>query len=177
KADEKQGPFYELGYKNWNTTDVKKGRDGSLDRTDAYVLLGMGFSEKTRVYLGGKISLGEIESFLLSDSSSATTKSDYINNVLGIRIGIGEASSIYAEQRFLKRKIDFQNISYDNTQRYQEEKLTIGVELNDQISLELKFGKTRIEKSYNEKVISFQSHQYRQTDNLIGVSVNMQFSE
>lgn len=177
KAEEKQGPFYELGYKRWITTDIKNGRDGSLERTDAYVLLGMGFSENTHIYLGGKISQGEIESKLLSDSSFATRKSDHVNNVLGLRFGIGEDSSVYIEQRLLKRKIDFENISYENTQRYQEEKLTIGVQLNDQLSLELKFGKTRIEKSYIERVINFQSYQYRQTDNLIGVSVNMQFTE
>lgn|GEM_PF-2487586 len=177
KAEDKQGPFYELGYKKWDSTEVKNDREGSLERTEVYVLLGMGFSKNSHVYLGEKVSRGEIESFLLSDNSEATRKSDYANNVLGVHIGFGEDSSIYVERRFLKRKIDFNNISYENTQRYQEEKLTIGVGINDQISVDLKFGKTRVEKNYIERVINFQSYRYQQTDNLIGISVNMQFSE
>jgi hypothetical protein len=177
RAEEKQGPFYELGVKKWDSIDVKKGREGSLERTEVYVLLGMGFSENTHIYLGEKISEGTIKSFLLRDNSQAARKSNYTNNVLGVRVGIGEDSSVYVERRFLIRKIDFDNIFYENTQRYQEEKLTIGVELNDQLSVELQFGKTRVEKSYLNKVTTPQSYRYQQSDNLIGISVKMQFSE
>lgn len=177
KATDKQGPFYELGYKNWNSTDVKNDRNGSLERTEIFVLLGMGFSENTHIYLGQKISEGLIESLLLNDNSSTERKSHYTNNVLGVRVGIGEDSGIYVERRFLKRKIDFENVSYDNTQRYQEEKLTIGAELNDQFSFELQFGKTQVEKSYIDRAITLQSYQYQQVDNLIGISVKMKFSE
>jgi len=177
KAEEKQGPFYELGVKKWDSMDVKNGREGSLERTEVYLLLGMGFSENTHIYLGEKISEGAIKSFLLRDNSQAARKSNYTNNVLGIRVGIGEDSGVYVERRFLKRKIDFDNIFYENTQRYQEEKLTIGAELNDQFSVELQFGKTRVEKSYIYTDITPQSYRYQQSDNLIGISVNMQFSE
>ena len=177
KASDTQGPFYELGLKKWNDTDTKNNREGSLERNEAFIMLGMGFSENTHIYLGGKTVTGEISTVLEADDSDAIRKSDYSNNVLGIRIGIGETSSIYVEQRFLNRKIDFENISYENAHRYKEEKLTLGAELNSRFSFELKFGKTRIQKSYTESVVNFQSYRYLQTDNLIGVSVNMRFSE
>lgn len=177
KATDTQGPFYELGFKKWRDTGIKDGRSGSLDRDEAYVMLGMGFSENTHIYLGGKNSQGKITSIIESDNSEATRKSHYTNNVLGFRIGIGEESSVYVEQRFMNRKIEFTNHAYENTHRYQEEKLTIGTELNDRLSLELKFGKTRIEKNYTSDIVTYESYRYRQVDNLIGVSVNMRFSE
>ncbi len=177
KAADKRGPFYELGYKKWNSTEVKDDRQGSLERTEVYVLLGMGFSENTHTYLGEKVSEGAIESVLLSNNSDTKRKSNYTNSVLGVRIGIGEDSGIYIERRLLKRKIDFDNTSYDNIQRYQEEKLTIGAELNDQLSFELQFGETRVEKTYTYKVPTSQSYRYQQSDNLIGISVNIKFSE
>ncbi len=177
KATDTQGPFYELGVKKWNDTDVKNNREGSLEKDEAFIMLGMGFSENTHIYLGGKASVGKITSVLLADNSDATRKSNYSNNVLGFRISIGEDSSVYIEQRYLRRKINFENTSYENTQRYQEEKITLGAEFNDQFSFELKFGKTRIEKSYIDRVIDPQSYRYQQTDNLIGISVKMRFSE
>jgi len=177
KATNKRGPFYELGLKKWVTTDVKNNREGSLERTEASVLLGMGFSKNTGVYLGEKISQGNIKTILLRDGTDAIRKSDTTNQVQGIRIGIGEARGIYLERQFLKRRINFENISYENTQHYQKEKLAVGAELTDQFSVELTFGETRIEKRYIERAVANQAYRYRQTDNLVGISVSMQFSE
>lgn len=177
RAIDTEGPFYELGLRQWNDTAVNDHRDGSLERSEAFVMLGMGFSENTIVFLGGKASSGKIESRLLADNSEARRQSSYTNNVIGLRLGIGEESSIYAEQRFLTRTIDFDNTAYENTQQYAEEKLTLGLELNEQFSFELKFGKTRIEKDTIERAVNYRAYQYRQTDNLVGISVNMRFSE
>lgn len=177
KASDTQGPFYELGLKHWNDEDIKNGQSGSLERSEIFVMLGIGFSEDTTVYLGGKSTRGRIETVLEADNSDAVRKSEYTNNVLGFRFGIGEESNVYIEQRFLKRKIDFENVSYENTHRYEEEKLTLGTRLNHRFSFELKFGKTRINKSYSEHIVADRSYRYKQTDNLVGISVNMRFSE
>ncbi len=177
RATDTKGPFYELGFKKWQDTGIKNGRSGSLDQDEAFLMLGIGFSENTHIYLGCKNAHGKITSILEADNSEAARESHYTNNVLGFRIGIGDQSSVYIEQRFMNRKIEFVNHAYENTHRYREEKLTIGTELNDRLSLELKFGKTRIEKNYTSNVVAYESYRYRQADNLIGVSVNVRFSE
>lgn len=177
KAGNTQGPFYELGLKSWNDSSVEDDRNGSLQRSEGFVFLGIGFSENTAAYVGGKASAGRIESRLLSDNSSALRETDTTSNVFGIRFGLGEQSSIYIEQHFLNQRIDFKNIVYENAHHYRERKLTVGTRINNRFSFELKFGRTYIDKSYTERVVNNQSYRYQQEDNLVGISLNVRFSE
>jgi len=177
KAANTRGPFYELGLKTWQDSSVREGRSGSLQLHEGFLLLGIGFSENTALYAGGRASAGSIESRLRLDDSRALRESGRAGNVLGVRFGLGDERGIYIERQCMNHEIEFENISYENSHRHREEKLTIGAMASNRLSVELKLGKTRIDKSYAERVVSGQSYRYRQDDNLIGVSVNMRFSE
>ena len=75
------------------------------------------------------------------------------------------------------RGINFDNISYNSDNSYLEDEITIGLRINQRFSIEFKIGNTTVIKEYNESVINNQSYYYKQKDNLIGISLNLQFSD
>ncbi|MCP4755567.1 MAG: hypothetical protein GY866_32290 [Proteobacteria bacterium] len=174
RAEDKEGPYFELGLKKWDSKKAKDDRTGSLERIDSFVVVGMGFSENSGLFIGEKISKGKIATTLLADGSAAERESVSSNPILGFEIGLTEDSSIYMERELSNSKIDFENVSFSIENKNFEDSVTIGTRLNQHLRLELKTTKTIIEKKYTEQN---QTYNYKQTDDLIGVSLRLRFPE
>ncbi len=175
-APNKSEAYVEAGLKKWFSKDMADNRDGSLESTEVFVVFGYGFSEKSMFYISERYSSGKIETTLLSDSSSIKQKSSSSRSIIGLEYSISDESSIFFEQRSLNEKVDFDNVSYSNEKESSEDELTLGFRFNEQISMELTIGKAMQKRYYTDRVVLNQSSYFKQSDNLIGLSMRIHFS-
>ena len=140
------------------------------------IVFGYGFSGNSIFYISERYSNGRIETTLLSDSSSIKQISSSTWSIIGLEYSISEERSIFFEQRSFKEKVDFDNVSYSNEKESSEDELTLGFRFNKQISIELMIGKAMQKRYYTDRVVLNQSSYFKQTDNLIGISMRIHFS-
>lgn len=175
-APNKKEAYVEAGLKKWSSKDVLDNRDGSLESIEAFVVFGYGFSEKSMFYISEQRSNGKIETTLLSDSSSIEQISSSTRSIIGLEYSISDERSIFFEQRSYHEKVDFDNVSYSNEKESSEDELTLGYKFNKQISMELTIGKATQKRYYTDRVVLNQSSYFKQSDNLIGLSMRIHFS-
>lgn len=175
KVAVKEGPYFELGLKQWTSKDVLDGRDGSLDNLDGFLVIGLGLSEDSVLFVGEKISRGKIESTLESDKSKITRVSDHNNFIFGFEFGLTEDSVIYVEKQLQFGKIELGNSSFSSEKNTFEDSVSIGIRFNESLALELNMAKTILEEIYTESTILNQTASFKQTDNLLGISVELKF--
>ena len=175
KVAVKEGPYFELGLKQWISKDVLDGRDGSLDNLDGFLVIGFGLSEDSVLFVGEKISRGKIESTLESDKSKITRVSNRNNFIFGFEFGLTEESVIYVEKQLQFGKIELDNSSFSSEKNTFEDSVSIGVRFNESLALELNLARTILEEIYTESAILNQTASFKQTDNLLGISVEIKF--
>ena len=175
KVAVKEGPYFELGLKQWISKDVLDGRDGSLDNLDGFLVIGFGLSEDSVLFVGEKISRGKIESTLESDKSKITRVSNRNNFIFGFEFGLTEESVIYVEKQLQFGKIELDNSSFSSEKNTFEDSVSIGVRFNESLALELNMAKTILEEIYTESAILNQTASFKQTDNLLGISIELKF--
>lgn len=177
RTTDKEGIYFEFGFKVWKSKESPANRTGFLDKHEGYLLLGYGVSDSSSIYYGEKLSEGKIKTQLPSNNSDVTRDLSYKNSILGFEIGVADDKQIYIERQMILRGIDFSNINYTSDYSHLEDEITVGLRLNDRFSIEFKMGNTTIAKKYAETVVNNQSYYYKQKDNLIGISLNLQFSD
>jgi hypothetical protein len=175
KVAVKEGPYFELGLKQWTSKDVLDGRDGSLENLDGFLVIGLGLSEDSVLFVGEKISRGKIESTLESDKSKITRVSDRNNFIFGFEFGLTEDSVIYIEKQLQFGKIELDNTSFSSQKNTFEDSVSIGIRFNESLALELNMAKTILEEIYTESAILNQTASFKQTDNLLGISIELKF--
>lgn len=175
KAKDRKGLYFELELKEWLSKKALDNRTGSLENREGLALIGLGFSKYSVIYFGEKISIGSIETNLLTDDSRIIRETNYNNSIFGVEFGFGEESSIYIEKQYLQRKIDFKNVAFESMKKSFEDRVTIGISFSAGLGLELHMAKTIVEKDYSENVIANQTASFKQTDNLIGISMEFEF--
>jgi len=177
RTTDKEGVYFEFGFKTWKSKESPTNRTGSLNKQEGFLLLGYGVSDSSSIYYGEKRSEGKIKSLLLFDNSEVTRDLSYKNSILGFEIGVADDKQFYIERQMVLRGVDFDNPSYTSDNSYLEDEVTIGLRFNERLSIEFKMGTTTITKEYAETVVNNQSYYYKQKDNLIGISLNLQFSD
>ncbi len=175
-APDKKEAYVEAGLKRWSSKDVLDNRDGSLESNEAFIVFGYGFSDNSAFYISERHSSGEIETTLLSDSSSLKQNSASVRSVIGLKYSISEERSIFFEQHSYKEKVDLDNVSYSNEKESSEDEFIVRFMFNEQISMELTIGKAMQKRYYTDRVVLNQSSYFKQSDNLIGLSMRIHFS-
>ena len=177
RATDKEGFYYEVGLKQWTSKEALEGRQGKLENQDAFLILGMGISEDSVLFLGEEVSRGKIETTLQSDKSLVTRVSDSGKFQFGFEVGFVEDSAIYIQKQLQHGKIELENVSFSKQKNAFEDSVSFGIRFNRRLALELNMTKTIVEEFYTINVPTSQTASFRQSDNLIGISMELTFSD
>lgn len=171
--EEEEG-FWAGSFVYSKSQEAQDERSGDFYSYSYNLKAGFKLSEKSRVYAEAHASREYLESTLESNGEDLELEIQENRSVIGLIYGLMDERSLFIERTTLNETKDLTNLSYGSIRKKQRNSVAVGINLYDNIILQLKYAQTIYERE-NKETILYQGSSYQIKDDMVGLSLKFRF--